>query len=53
MKLFGMAAGNIVEKEDVTQANFEGELLGFIQNPFTKLILQGSRTHLEIKREYE
>jgi hypothetical protein len=53
MKLFGKAAGNIVEKPDVSFENFEKELLDFIQNPLTKLILRHLKTHLEIKKEYE
>ncbi|MEI6684300.1 MAG: hypothetical protein WCO44_16870 [Bacteroidota bacterium] len=53
MKLFGKAAGNIVVKEQVPFEGFEAVLLEFIQNPMTKLIIQGLYTHIDIKRKYE
>lgn len=53
MRLFGNAAGNIVEKIDVISDDFENELIGFIQSPLTKLILQNLKTHIEIKRDYQ
>ena len=53
MRLFGKSLGNIDEKKDITYSDFENELIGFIQSPLTKLILQHLKTQIEIKRDYE
>jgi hypothetical protein len=53
MRLFGTVAGNVVELLDVPYERFDKELLKLIDNPLTKIIIQGLYTHIEIKRKYQ
>lgn len=52
MKLFGKAAGNVVEEKDVYEDAFEGKLKEFVGHPLTKLALTQLKTHIEIKNQY-
>lgn len=53
MKLFGKDPGNIISRNNVSAQQFEEELEFFIKNSMTKTILNGLKTHLDIKKQYD
>lgn len=53
MRLYGTAEKNVVFKENVSEQDFEKELVDFITSPLTKLILHAIKNHIDISESYK